>query len=180
MRRVSHHPSLQKEKHHTFTPHDSSARQKKKGCMVLPSLEKKKKQKNPPQQRDIVLDHCDNWQHETGAVAQMDYIFSRDRQKKYVQTTCSVSHRNRFYLWHVVCVLHCKYFNCPVPRDKYETAFSVVFIASSVNLLCQEPTPLHQTALETVLLALLHSPSHICVTAEQALHLLQVLVEVAL
>lgn len=44
--------------------------------------EKKKKKKTPPQQRDIVLDHCDNWQHETGAVAQMDYIFSRDRQKK--------------------------------------------------------------------------------------------------
>lgn len=54
---------------------------KKKGCMVLPSLEKKKK-RTRPQQRDIVLDHCDNWQHETGAVAQMDYIFSRDRQKK--------------------------------------------------------------------------------------------------
>lgn len=68
------------KKHHTFTPHDSSAKQEKKGCMVLPSLEKTKK-KNP-QQPDIVLDHCDNWQHETGAVAQTDYIFSRDRQKK--------------------------------------------------------------------------------------------------
>lgn len=34
-----------KKKHHTFTPHDSPARQKKKGCMVLPSLEKREKKK---------------------------------------------------------------------------------------------------------------------------------------
>lgn len=75
-----------RKKNTTHLPHMTrlpGRKKKKKGCMVLPSLEKKKKKKRTrPQQRDIVLDHCDNWQHETGAVAQMDYIFSRDRQKK--------------------------------------------------------------------------------------------------
>lgn len=66
-----------RKKNTTHLPHMTRLPGRKKKRMHGIAIIREKKK-----QRDIVLDHCDNWQHETGAVAQMDYIFSRDRQKK--------------------------------------------------------------------------------------------------